>query len=341
MFCFRIAVSLLMAAVLLPVLAGPVHASGEVNVYSYRQPFLVEPLLQRFEADTGIKANVLTLDKGLVERIRMEGPLSPADVILTVDIGRLANAVEQGVTQEVRSAAIDANVPASLRDPDGHWIGLTTRARIVYASRERVAPGEVATYEGLADPKWKGRVCTRSGLHRYNIALVAAVIEHHGAEKAEAWLRGLKANLARRPQGNDRGQVKAIWAGQCDIAIGNSYYMGNMLESDEQRPWADAVRVEFPRFEGGGTHVNLSGVAMARHAPNADNARRLIDFLVSETAQRIYAATNHEYPVKPGVPVSPTVASWGSFTPDRLSLDGIARRRAEAVRIVERVGYDE
>lgn len=327
------------AAVLL--LATGSALASEVNVYSYRQPHLIEPLLERFEADTGIETNVLSLQKGLIERIKQEGTLSPADVILTVDIGRLTSAVDEGVTQPVVDPEVTANVPAPLRDPDGEWIGLTTRARIVYASRDRVAPGEVTTYEDLATDRWKGRICTRSGRHRYNIALLSAVIEHHGVAAAEKWLRGVKANLARKPQGNDRAQVKAIWAGECDIAIGNTYYMGLMLANEEQRAWANAVNVTFPVFEGGGTHVNVSGVAMAKHAPNPENALKLIRFLVSETAQQVYAETNHEYPVKPGVPISSIVSSWGSFTPDPLTLDDIAGRRAAALKIVDRVGFDD
>ena len=318
-----------------------VSADGEVNVYSSRQGFLIEPLLEQFEAETGIKVNLLSLQDGLVERIKLEDELSPADVIMTVDIGRLASAVSEGVTQPVVDAEVNANVPETLRDPDGDWIGLTTRARIVYASKERVADGEVATYEDLANPRWKGRICTRSGRHRYNLALISAFIEHKGVEAAEAWLRGVKANLARRPQGNDRAQVKAIWAGECDISIGNTYYMGKMLSDPEQRAWAESVTVEFPVFEGGGTHVNISGTAMARHSPNPENALKLIRFLASETAQRIYAEINYEYPVKPGVPISATVAEWGSFEPDPIRLADIAERRAEALRIVDRVAFDD
>ena len=330
------------AAGLAAGLASSLAVASEVNVYSYRQPHLIEPLLEAFTQETGIKANnVLSLQRGLIERIRTEGEASPADVILTVDIGRLTSAVREGVTQPVTDMVVDEQVPANLRDPDGHWIGLTLRARIVYASRERTAPGEVATYEELADPKWKGRICIRSGLHRYNVALLAAYIEYHGRDGAKAWLEGVKANLARKPQGNDRAQVKAIWAGECDISVGNTYYMGKMLEDPEQQAWAQSVRVEFPKFEGGGSHVNVSGVAMAKHSKNPENAMALIRFLASEEAQRIYAEVNHEYPVDPDVPVSGVVASWGSPDRDGLSLATIAGHSPEALKIVEEINFDE
>ena len=329
------------AAGLAAGLASSLAVASEVNVYSYRQPHLIEPLLEAFTQETGIKANVLSLQRGLIERIRTEGEASPADVILTVDIGRLTSAVREGVTQPVTDMVVDEQVPANLRDPDGHWIGLTVRARIVYASRERTAPGEVATYEELADPKWKNRICIRSGLHRYNVALLAAYIEHHGRDGAKAWLEGVKANLARKPQGNDRAQVKAIWAGECDISVGNTYYMGKMLEDPEQQAWARSVRVEFPKFEGGGSHVNVSGVAMAKHSKNPENAMALIRFLASEEAQRIYAEVNHEYPVDPDVPVSGVVASWGSPDRDGLSLATIAGHSPEALKIVEEINFDE
>ncbi|RMD47464.1 MAG: Fe(3+) ABC transporter substrate-binding protein [Alphaproteobacteria bacterium] len=336
---------LLGALIALPALAAlpgraPAAGAGEVNVYSTRQPELIRPILDAFTRETGIRVNVAFISKGIVERLKAEGARSPADVILTVDIARLKAVVDAGVTRPVRSEAIEAAVPARWRDPAGHWFGLTTRARAVYASRERVADGEVTTYEDLADPRWKGRICTRSGLHPYNVALVAAMIYHHGEEATRRWLEGLKANLARRPQGNDRAQVKAIWAGECDISLGNTYYMGKMLEREDQRPWAEAVRILFPRFENGGTHVNLSGMAMTASAPHPEAALKLMEFLVSEEAQRLYAELNYEYPVRAGVPLSPVVASWGSFTPDDAPLATIAELRPRALRLIEAVDFD-
>ncbi len=319
--------------------AAPLPAQ-EVNVYSYRQPELIRPLTDAFTAETGIAVNVAYLDKGMIERLKAEGRRSPADVILTVDIARLAEAVEAGVTQPVSSEVMAANVPEDFRDPDGHWWGLTTRARIVYASRDRVAPGEVTTYEDLADPKWQGRICTRSGLHDYNIALTAAMIYHHGEDGAKDWLKGLKANLARKPQGNDRAQVKAIWAGECDISLGNTYYLGKMLANPEQVAWAEAVTPIFPTFENGGTHVNISGVAMVKAAPHPEEALKFMEFLTSPEAQEIYAAANFEYPIAPGTEPAELVKSWGEFTPDDVNLMELARLRAAALRITEEVDFD-
>ncbi|NGM46635.1 Fe(3+) ABC transporter substrate-binding protein [Rhodobacter sp. SGA-6-6] len=318
----------------LPVLAE------EVNVYSHRQPELLQPLVDAFTADTGIAVNVAFVDKGMAERLQAEGDRSPADIVMTVDIARLQQIVDAGVTQAVESEVLSANVPEALRDPAGHWFGLTTRARIVYASKDRVAAGEVTTYEDLASDKWKGRLCTRSGLHDYNVALLGAYIAHHGEEAASQWAAGLKANLGKKPDGGDRDQVKAIAAGECDIALGNTYYMGQMLADPEQKAWAEAVNIVFPVFEGGGTHVNISGVAMTKAAPNHDAALKFMEWLSSDHAQQIYAETNHEFPVKPGVPRSELVASWGEFTPDALPLAEVASHRAAALKIMETVDFD-
>lgn len=314
--------------------------AAEVNIYSYRQPELIQPLLDAFTEETGIRTNVAFLNKGMVERLQAEGKRSPADLILTTDISRLADAVDAGVTQPVESAVLEAQIPDNFRDPGNQWFALTTRARIVYASKERVDPAEVTSYEDLVDPKWKGRICTRSGTHSYTLALVAAMIHHHGEEATKTWLEGLKANLARKPQGNDRAQVKAIWAGECDISLGNTYYMGQMLEDPEQVEWANSVNVLFPVFEAGGTHVNVSGVAMTAAAPNHDNAVKLMEFLASPEAQEIYAEVNYEYPVAPGTEPSELVASWGSFTPDDVNLMELAPLRATALRLVEEVNFD-
>jgi iron(III) transport system substrate-binding protein len=312
----------------------------EINVYSHRQPELLQPLTDAFTAETGIAVNVAFVDKGMAERLQAEGDRSPADLVMTVDIARLLQIVEADVLQPVASDVLDANVPEALRDPNDLWYGLTSRARIVYASKERVAEGEVTTYEDLADPKWKGRLCTRSGLHDYNIALLGAVIVHHGEEAATAWAEGLKANLAKKPDGGDRDQVKAIAAGECDIALGNTYYMGQMLADPEQIPWAESVNIVFPTFEAGGTHLNISGVAMTKSAPNKENALKFMEWLSSDAAQKIYAETNHEFPVKDGVARSELVASWGEFTPDTTPLADIAAARAAALKIMETVNYD-
>lgn len=315
--------------------------ASEVNIYSYREPELVAPIFDAFTAETGIKVNVAFLKKGMLEKLKAEGKRSPADVVLTVDISRLTNIVASGVTQPITSDKITATIPAEFRDPAGHWFGITSRARVIYASKDRVADGEVTTYENLTDPKWKGRICTRSGTSAYNLALTSAVIANHGEEAAKSWLSGVKDNLARKPQGNDRAQVKAIFAGECDIAVGNTYYMKQMLENEEQKQWADSVRIVFPTFENGGTHVNLSGIAMAKHAPNQENALALMEFLVGETAQGIYAAANGEYPLNAAVPADPLVASWGSFTADDTPLIDIANLRSHALKLTEIVDFDE
>jgi len=336
----------LKAALAATCIAGLVSAASavnaaEVNVYSYRQPELVNPLFDAFTKATGIKVNVTFLQKGLVEKLVAEGDRSPADLVMTVDIARLTAIDEAGVTQPVSSDILNANIPAEYRDPDNHWFGLTSRARVVFASKDRVKPGEIKTYEDLADPKWKGRVCIRAGTHPYNLALFSSVIVHHGEEGAKTWLEGLKANLAHKPQGNDRGQIKSVWSGECDLAIANTYYMGEMLKDPEQAVWANAVNVVFPVFEGGGTHVNLSGMAMTKAAPHHADALKLMEFLSSPEAQEIYAETNFEYPLLPGAKVSDVVASWGSFTPDNISLMDIAHHRADALRLVEEVKFDE
>ena len=220
--------ALLVAAVLATAAAAPAAAAEEVNLYSYRQPFLMKPLIDAFTEKTGIKVNVVYAKKGMLERLKAEGANSPADAVLTVDIGRLHDMAEAGVLQPIKSAALERNVPARFRHPDGLWFGLSLRGRVLYVSRDRVAPGTVASYEDLVDPSLKGRICMRSGKHVYNVSLLASVIAHRGVDGARAWLDGVKANLARKPQGNDRAQAKAIHQGVCDVALGNTYYMGKM-----------------------------------------------------------------------------------------------------------------
>ncbi|MFH1804508.1 MAG: Fe(3+) ABC transporter substrate-binding protein [Pseudomonadota bacterium] len=329
------------AAFVATALAGFMAQAQEVNVYSLRQPFLVEPLFDAFTEETGIKVNVIFAENGLVERIKQEGANSPADLLLSVDIGRIQDAVDAGVTAPVQSDVLNANIPAHLRDDNGQWFGLTQRGRAIYASKERVAPGEITSYEELADPKWKGKICTRSGTHVYNVALVASMIAHHGYEDAKTWLEGLKANLAQKPQGNDRGQVKAIMEGVCDLALANTYYYGAMLANEEQRAWAESANLIFPNQADRGMSMNISGVSLIASAPNKDNAVKLIEFLSDDKAQHIYADLNNEYPVKPGVEWSDTVKAWGEFKADDLSLTQLAALRSDAIRMVDEVGYNE
>ena len=320
-------------------LAVPV-AAQEVNVYSYREPALIQPLMDRFTEQTGIAVNVAFLNKGMIERLRAEGRRSPADLVFTTDISRLHSVVSAGLTQPVTEANLTDNIPAAYRDPGNHWFGLTLRARVIYASKARVKKGEVTSYEDLADPKWQGRICTRSGTHSYMLALTAAYLHHHGEANTLNWLKAVKANLARKPQGNDRAQVKAIWAGECDISLGNTYYMGQMLADPEQQDWASSVSIEFPVFEGAGTHVNVSGMAMTKFAPNRAEALALMAYLAAPAAQEIYASDNYEYPIAPGTQADPLVQSWGSFEADPVNLSTIAKLRSEALRLTELADFD-
>ena len=320
--------------------AAPAAAENEVNVYSYRQPFLVKPLFDAFTKKTGIKVNVVFARKGLVKRLQAEGRNSPADLIFTVDIGRLNDVVEADLVQPVSTKALNANIPVNFRHPNGLWYGLTARARVIYRSVDRVKSEDIKSYEDLADPKWKGRVCTRRGDHVYQIGLLAAMIAHHGEKKAEEWLRGLKANLARKPQGNDRAQAKAIKEGVCDVALGNHYYMAKMLNNKKQVSWAKATKLVFPNQAGRGTHLNISGMAMTKSAPNKANAIKLMEYLSGKDAQRIYAEQNFEYPVKPGVKWAPLILSWGEFRTDAINLAKVAQNRKTALKMINRVGYN-
>ncbi|MDO6499681.1 Fe(3+) ABC transporter substrate-binding protein [Photobacterium sanguinicancri] len=333
----------LLASAIFCALAAPqvATAAEEVNVYSYRQPFLVEPMFNEFTKETGIKVNVKFAKKGLSEKLQQEGEYSPADVILTTDISRLVELVNKDLVQPVDSKVIESNVPAQYRDNDDEWFALTLRARNVYSSRDRVGrlPADF-DYANLADPEWKGKICTRSGKHPYNVSLVSSMIAHHGEAEAKEWLEGLKANLARKPQGNDRAQVKAVKEGLCDIAIGNSYYLGKMVNDEKQKSWAEAVYINFPGQKASGTHVNVSGMAMAKYAPNKESAQKLMEFLTDDKAQQMYAEVNYEYPVKEGVKRSELVASWGDFDADTLSLEKVAEYHNAAIKLLDEVKFD-
>ena len=333
----KLATSIAIALSAMPLTAA---AEGEVNIYSYRQVYLLEPLLNAFEKETGIETNVVFAKQGLAERLEREGRNSPADVVMTVDISRLNELVERDLVQPVDNAVLEENIPENLRHPEGKWFALTTRGRLIFVSKERVEEGAITTYEQLADDQWQGRICTRSGKHPYNIALFSSMIAHHGLAETKQWLEGVKDNLARKPQGGDRDQIKAIAEGVCDVAIGNSYYYGNMLQDENQRPMAEQVRLVFPNAEGRGTHVNISGIALTNSAPNRENAIKLMEFLSSPEAQRIYAEANTEYPANPEVKPSGLVAEWGEINPDDLSLQEIAENREAAVKLVDRVNYD-
>jgi iron(III) transport system substrate-binding protein len=298
-------------------------------------------MFKEFTQETGIKVNVKFAKQGLSEKLKQEGEYSPADVVLTTDISRLVELAEMKLVQPVDSKEIELNVPAQYRDSEDEWFALTLRSRNVYSSRDRVGhlPAEF-DYADLAKPEWKGKICTRSGKHPYNISLVSSMIAHYGEAEAKTWLEGVKANLARKPQGNDRDQVKAVKEGLCDLAIGNSYYLGKMINDEKQKSWAEAVYIDFPGQKGNGTHVNVSGMAMAKYAPNKDNAQKLMEYLTGDKAQQMYAEVNYEYPVKEGVKRSELVASWGDFKADDLPLEKVAEYHSAAIKLLDEVKFD-
>lgn len=320
----------------------PALAAGEVNLYSARKEELIKPLLDRFTAQTGITVNLVTgKADALLKRLESEGRNTPADLLLTTDAGRLYRAYEAGVLQPVRSEVLERQIPAVYRDPEGHWFGVSVRARVLMYAPDRVDPAELSTYEALADSRWKGRICIRSSGNIYNQSLVGALIAAHGEAETEAWARGLVANMARPPKGGDRDQISAVAAGQCDIAVANTYYLGTMLNSSDpaQREAAAKVAVFWPNQEGRGAHVNISGAGVTRHAQNRDNAVKLLEFMVSEESQRWYADANLEYPVRSGIPLNATLEAWGTFKADTLNLAELGRNNAAAVRLMDRAGW--
>ncbi|AEH34058.1 iron ABC transporter substrate-binding protein [Vibrio anguillarum] len=332
---------LTLSAMACSVMAPSAMAAEEVNVYSYRQPFLIEPMFKEFTQQTGIKVNVKFAKEGIAEKLVQEGEYSPADVILTSEFSRLFELSEKGLVQAVDNKTIETNIPAQYRDSADEWFALTIRTRSVYSSRDRVGKlGDDFNYADLAKPEFKGKICTRSGKHPYNVALVASMIAEQGEASTKVWLEGVKANLARKPQGNDRDQVKAIKEGLCDVSLGNSYYLGKMLADEKQKSWAEAVYINFPGQNAQGTHVNVSGMAMAKYAPNKENAVKLMEFLTSDKAQHMYADVNFEYPVKAGVERSALVASWGDFKADPLPLEKIADNHAAAIKLLDEVKFD-
>ncbi len=314
--------------------------SGEVNVYTYREQKLIQPLFDAFSKDSGIKVNVISASAGLEQRIKTEGANSPADVLLTVDIGRLEDAVQAGITQPIKSELLDKAVGPQYRDSEGHWYAISMRARVIYASKARVTQTAIS-YEELADPKWKGKICIRSGQHIYNNALFAAYIAHYGEAKAEEWLRGVKANLAQKPSGGDREVARDIAAGKCDIGLGNTYYWAlmNDVEADK-KAWADATKVILPTFRDGGTHVNVAGVVLPKHAPNKANAMKLMEWLAGDKAQHMHADLNYEYPILAGIAINPTIAGYGALKPDALPISKIAANKKAAANLVDKVGFD-
>jgi iron(III) transport system substrate-binding protein len=328
--------------VFLAILAQPNMATaGELNIYSHRQPFLIQPFIEAYQKQTGTNINTVYASKGLAQRLQAEGKRSPADVILTVDIARLHVYADKNLLAQVDSKILRENVPVHLRDSENRWFAFSKRARVIVVSKRATDAHSIKRYEDLANAKWKDRICARPGSHVYNRALVASIINASGEKVAENWAKGVYNNLGRRPQGNDRAQVKAIFEGVCDIAIINNYYFGKLKHSDkpEHQKWAAAVQLIFPNQGDRGTHVNISGGGVAKHSKNKDEAVRFLEFLTSKTAQDLYGAVNFEYPVNPKVPVSVELQSWGVFLEDKMPIARIAELAPKAQRIVDRVGW--
>ena len=319
-----------------------VYAKDEVNVYSYRQPILINPFFEEFTKTTGIKVNVLHAKKGLLERLLAEGEDTPADLVLTVDIARLNQFVKEDVLQPIQSSILIDNIPSHLRDSENRWFALSKRARIVAVSKERISDGAIKKIEDLTDPKWKGKICTRIGSHDYNRSLLASIIASHGEEVAENWAKGLVANLARKPEGNDRAQAKAIYEGVCDIAIMNTYYFGKMKfneKNPEQKNWAQSINLVFTNQEDRGNHINVAGGGVVKYSKNKENAIALLEFLTQPKAQNLYSSMNYEYPVNPNMSLSEELKSWGEFKEDKLPIEKLAELAPIAQKIIDRVGW--
>ena len=315
----------------------------EINIYSHRQPFLINPFLEIFTNETGIKTNVIYSKKGLVQRLQSEGENSPADVILTVDIGRLYIYEDKNLLAKINSNILEKNVPSHLKSSNNTWFALSKRSRVIVVDKDRVNKDEILRIEDLADPKWKGRICSRPGSHVYNRALMASIIAEHGEVEAEKWANGLVKNLARRPQGNDRAQVKSIYEGECDIAIINNYYFGKLKYSEDpkQREWIKNLLLIFPNqgINDRGAHINISGGGVAKYSKNKESAIALLEFLTSPDAQKLYGEINFEYPVNSRVSSTKELISWGEFKEDRLPIIKIAELAPNAQKIIDRVGW--
>jgi len=319
-----------------------VQAAGEVNVYTSRHYKADQELYDTFKARTGIKVNVVQGKANtLYERLKREGRNSPADILIAADAGNLARAQAAGLFQPARSPAIDKAVPATYREPGGHWVGLTMRARVIMYHKDRIKPAQLSTYEALADPKWKGKILIRSSNNIYNQSLVASMIAANGPEKTLAWAKSLVANLARKPKGGDRDQIRAVGAGEGHIAVSNTYYLGHLTASKSAKDKAlvKKIGVYFPNQAGRGAHVNISGAGVTRHARHKAEAIKLLEFLVEKEAQIKFSEANFEYPVRPDVPVSKIVAAWGEFRADSLNVSEFGKRNAEAVKLMDRAGW--
>ncbi|MBF0263737.1 MAG: Fe(3+) ABC transporter substrate-binding protein [Gammaproteobacteria bacterium] len=333
----------LIYAVLVSILVSPSLAfSQELNVYSARKEALIKPILDTFTKQTGIKVNLITAKAdALLKRIESEGRNTHADVFITTDAGRLYRAKEAGVLQAFNSEVLEKAIPENLRDPEGYWYGLSVRARTILYVDKYIDKSKLSTYEALAEPEFKGKICIRSSNNIYNQSLVASMLEANGEAKTQQWANKFVKNLARKPKGGDRDQVKAAASGQCDVAVVNTYYFGKMLKSKKSKELkaAQAVKVFWPNQQDRGTHVNVSGAAIAKHSKNPENAKRLIEFLSSKESQQWYASVNYEYPARADVEPSDLLKSWGTFKSDTLNLAKLGENNAKAVMIMDRAGW--
>ncbi len=318
------------------------EVSKEVNVYTHRHYPSDQVLFAQFEKETGITVNVVNASADeLMQKMTLEGNQSPADVLITVDAGRLVRAVDKGLLQSVTSKTLDSIIPLHLRDKDGQWFGLTKRARVIAYAKERIKPEDLSTYENLANNRWKGKILVRSSGNIYNQSLMASLIANNGEEVATGWAKKMVENMARSPKGNDRDQVKAVVAGEGDVAIVNTYYIGKLLNSKdpEEVKSGKGVGIFFPNQEGRGTHINISGAGVAKFSPNKDNAVKFIEFLASDKAQEVFAKANYEYPVNENVEISPLLKSWGVFKEDTLLLSALGKNNKKAVLVFDSVGW--
>ena len=323
-------------------IAGTARAAGVVNLYSARHYPSDELLFAAFTKETGIEVNMIQgKAEELMERVKLEGESSPCDVFVTVDAGNLWRAQEAGVFAPTKSEFLDTHIPQQYHEPEGHWFGFSTRARVIIYDKTKVKPEDLSTYEDLADPKWQGRILIRSSNNIYNQSLLASLVEHHGEAEAEAWAKGLVANFARKPEGGDTDQIKALAAGEGDIAISNTYYFARILGGDDAalKKQVENLAVFFPNQQDRGTHVNVSGAGAAKYAPNRDNAVKFLEFMAKPEAQEIFSGANYEYPVVDGAKVSDVVAAWGDFKHDAVNVAALGRNNPTAVKIMDRVGW--